>query len=106
MLLRWRGVSMDSAEKNPIKEYLTEKRAAGFLGGLAEGARHAVSGMPEHLSPPASVGQGVGRMLGRGGATAGLLAGGAAAVGGLAAGAAKLYDAATKASDFRNMMKY
>jgi hypothetical protein len=95
---------------NPVTAYLTEKKA-GFFSGIAEGARHALTGVaPEAQQFLRGAGgdamRSAGQHVGRGVVGGGLAAAGAAAVGGAAAGASKLYDAATKAHDFRNMLEY
>lgn len=82
-----------ASEKNPIGEYLKEKKAVSFLQGMRAGA----------------MGQGPGRLgteVGRSLVTGGLYAAGAAGVGALGAGASKLYDAVTKSHDFKSMLEY
>lgn len=75
--------------KNPVEEFLTEKRAFG-------------------MNQLRSVGAKAGPALARAGEQAGnaaLAGAGAAAFAGLAGAAGKLYDAATKARDFSNMLE-
>jgi hypothetical protein len=81
------------SEKNPVEAYLTEK-TAGFMSGLKSGIT------------PASGMQGLGEMAGSGIAGGAMRAGGAALVGAGVVGAQKLYDAVTKAHDFRTMLEY
>lgn len=82
-----------ASEKNPLEAYLTEKQA-GFGAGMREGLRGALGGDAEGF------GKSVGKNVGRGamGVT------GALAVAGATAGVQRLYDAATKARDFRAML--
>lgn len=78
--------------ENPVATYLKEKTAVSFGKGLQAGL----------------FGQGAGRLgtqVGKGIMAGGMAAGGAAAVAGGAAIASKLYDAATKAHDFRTMLE-
>ena len=102
---------------NPVELYLGEKKTektAGLLSGMREGATKALTGrtpdmqrMLRGVSPADAMSamHGVGQQVGERGIQ------GAAAVGGglLAAGAGvaaqKLYDAATKARDFRSMLE-
>ena len=81
---------MDRA--NPLEEYLTEKKATSFAAGLR-------SGLPHNAG---AFGQMMGKGLAHGaaaGAAAGVVAGGTVAV-------QKLYDAATKARDFKAMLEH
>lgn len=72
--------------KNPVEEFLSEKKAFGMGGAMATAKPYAKR-----------VGEGVamGAMTGLGGA----------AFAGLTIGAAKLFDAATKTRDFNNMLE-
>lgn len=78
--------------KNPVETYLNEKTAVSFGTGLSAGLRGS-------LRPGA-----VGYRIGRGAVNVGLAATGAGAVAGATYGVQKLYDAATKARDFRSML--
>ena len=93
-----------ASEKNPIGEYLKEKKAAGFLQGLGEGAGDILTGAT-HAAAQGGM-HGFGQQLGKGLGGATLLAGGTAAIGALGAGASKLYDAVTKSRDFKSMLEY
>lgn len=77
--------------KNPIEEYLSEK-TAGFAGNFANEVGNALR--PGNL----------GTLAGRGLVGAGMSAVGAGAVAGATHGVQMLYDAATKAKDFRLML--
>lgn len=78
--------------KNPVEEYFSEK-TAGF-------ARNFSSEVGNALRPG-----NLGTAAGRGVVNAGFAAAGAGAVAAGALGAQKLYDAATKARDFRAMLE-
>ncbi len=78
--------------KNPVEEYFEEK-TAGFGRSFMNEVGNAVR--PGNL----------GAAAGRGVVNAGFAAAGAGAVAGAAVGAQKLYDAATKARDFRAMLE-
>ena len=78
-----------ASEKNPLATYLSEK-TAGFWGDVATGAGQKLTG----------------KNLGRTGGGALMGAGAAGAVGLAGLAAQKLYDAATKASDFRQMLAF
>jgi len=78
--------------KNPVEEFLLEKRA---FGGAAVGKLRSVG---------AKAAPTLGRM-GEQAAGAALAGAGAAAFAGLVGAAGKLYDAATKTRDFQNMME-
>lgn len=84
------------ASKNPVEEYLTEK-TAGFGASLYGGAKGVAQDAfkPEHLGSSAMRG-----LIGTGMAAAGA---GTVALG--IHGGQKLYDAATKARDFRAMLQ-
>lgn len=78
--------------KNPVEAFLLEKRAfgAGAMGGMKSMARKAAPVL--------------GRM-GEQAGTAALAGVGAAGFAGLVGAAGKLYDAATKSRDFKNMLE-
>lgn len=78
--------------KNPVDEYF-ETKEAGFGRSFANEVGNALR--PGNL----------GMAAGRGAVNAGFAAAGAGAVAGAAMGAQKLYDAATKARDFRAMLE-
>lgn len=75
--------------KNPVEEFLLEKRAFGMSGLKSMGAKAAPV---------------LGRM-GEQAGTAALAGAGAAGFAGLVGAAGKLYDAATKTRDFQNMLE-
>lgn len=79
--------------KNPVDEYLSEKVAVSFGTGFSAGVQGALR--PGQLGNRAAKG-----LVGVGGAAVG-----AGAVAGATYGAQKLYDAATKARDFRSMLE-
>jgi hypothetical protein len=92
-----------ASEKNPVEDYLTQKKAGIYgdvVNGVREGVRHAVTG--GRLRPATSMAGGIGRMGGKGLAATG----GTAAVALAALGVHKLYDAATKTRDFNSMLEY
>jgi hypothetical protein len=106
-----------ASEKNPLEEYLTEKRAAGpkgwalrdgrlkdFLTGAGEGL------MGGHIDSHGKLTGGDMRSLGMnvgGKALGGAIGVGAGLIGaGVGVAAQKLYDAATKARDFRMMLEH
>lgn len=78
--------------KNPVENFLLEKRA---FGGTAVGKLRSLG---------AKAGPALGRMGEQAGSAA-LAGAGAAAFAGLVGAAGKLYDAATKTRDFNNMME-
>lgn len=83
-----------TVSKNPVEEYFQEKTAVSFGAGLQAGLRG------NHVS----AGQ-LGQRMGQGLVNTGIGAVGAGAVAGAAFGAQKIYDAATKARDFRSMLE-
>lgn len=86
---------MDS--KNPLEEYFEEKTAGLFSQGLGEGVRKG-------FGTPGRRGFDMGKSLVEHAGGAAAATAGAAAVAGGLYGAQKLYDAATKARDFRAML--
>ncbi len=83
------------SEKNPVEEYLQEKTAGPF-SGLGSGFRQGFVGQGASV-----LGKDIGSAV-----RSGLLGGvGSLAVGALGMGAQRLYDAATKANDFRAMLE-
>jgi hypothetical protein len=99
--------------ENTVAEYLKTK-TAGVFGGLREGAVQALSGrtpdaqrLLRGVSPAdaMSAAHGFGQQLGRGAAHGAMGAAGALAVGGGVAAAGAIYDAVTKAHDFRSVLE-
>jgi hypothetical protein len=85
------------SQKNPIEEYFAEKTAGLFWQGIGEGARQG-------FGTPGRRGFELGKRMISGAGGAAAAAAGAGAVAGGVFGAQKLYDAATKARDFRAML--
>jgi hypothetical protein len=96
----------------PLEEYLQKK--AGLFSGMQEGATRALTGIGLHdqrmmrgFSPADAYSKmhGAGQLIGQGATKGALGAAGALAVGGAVVGAQRLYEAATKARDFRAMLE-
>jgi hypothetical protein len=85
---------------NPVAEYLKEKKA----GGAADFGRGIASGAKGYLTGGRGM-TGFAENLGHAGAKGSIGVGGVLAAAGVGAGISKLYDAATKARDFRAMLE-
>lgn len=90
-----------ASEHNPVEEYLTEKSAAQVSmpwggGSFIQNLRRGLTG-----GGAASLGEDVGKGL----RTGGLAMAGALGVAGAGLAIQKVYDAATKARDFRTMLE-
>ena len=79
-----------ASEKNAAAEYLAEKKAGGFMEGVRSGFGSSKS---------------IGRSVGKGLVQGGMAAAGAMGVSALGVGAQQLFNAATKARDFRSMLE-
>lgn len=81
---------------NPIETYLSEKKAEKTAGPFLQGLREGVSGGGAAE---------FGKTIGSKGLSGALTVGGGLAAAGAGVAAQKLYDAATKARDFRSMLE-